>query len=226
MGDIRALDRQWPELLIRIETSGNLELGHVGAFLQRLNTAVRRSRPAGAPIPRVELVSIETGSIKFRIAVASLAVTAAALAIQVADYLKSDPAAVRSTYTLIQGDNATVITIQGDETSASISPNEVEDMLQQVERRATRRMVGGAGPAVALPELITGPQSGIIHQFGGANWIALDSRPGMSLEIEDRRAAGSEPLRENLRYTIDGQAHIGADGARSYFIMRDAILHE
>jgi hypothetical protein len=81
------------------------------------------------------------------------------------------------------------------------------------------------GKDPAQVEVLTGPQAGYVRRFGGEDWVELDSRPGLIIQIRDERRAG-RPLEENARYTLNGEAHISGAQQESYFLLREAMLLE
>jgi hypothetical protein len=230
MGDVRASDSFFPELVIRIETHGRLELSNVGRFFQRLDTASRRSIPTDVVRPRIEVVEVTTGSLILRLTVVGLVVTgvgvmfdAGSFAIAVADYLRNNPAAANSCRALIGGDNATGIRVEGGGQSIPIKLDElIED--QEVAARAVRRPSEEPSSSVAEYEVIRGPQSGFLHRLAGENWIELDDRPGLIIRIRDVRPSKDVILEPNLRYMIDGEAHIGRRSRESFFVLEKATL--
>ncbi len=229
MGDVRTLSDVNPEIRVVVHTTGRLELANVGRFLQRLDTAARRAAPEHIRRPRIEVVEITSGSLVIRIAVVSLVVAVGSLvfdagsfAVSVADYLRSDPAATRASRALLEGDNATSISIEGGGVTHEI---ESDDLLPEEYAAAGNRAPSrGRLREIAEVEVLTGPQTGFIRRFGGENWIELDSRPGLIIRIRDEREDEPTRLVENARYTLHGEAHIGHAQEESYFLLRNAML--
>lgn len=219
MSTVYPIGGDWPEVLIKIETDGRLDLGNVGRFLQRINTGVRTTRPEGTPVPRVEIVEIASGSLMLRIAVASLVVGSAQLAVQIYQYLQTNEAAARVGRDLIQGDNATSITINGGSNSFTLAPEDVPMLERSVERAVAAR-----GPPRIEREVaqLSGLSSGFARRSDGDWWVELDHRKGLMLRVVDERPS-KEPLKENIRYRFDGQAFIGSEGRVSGYILQSAM---
>jgi hypothetical protein len=228
MGDVRSLEDVSPHITVIVETAGRLELANVGRFLQRLDTAARRATPPSVRRPRIEVVEITTGSLRIHLLVAAaLAAVGSAIfdggsfAVSVAEYLRNDPAASRSCRALIEGDNATVIIVQGG--SKSI-PIDLDDLMP--EEMVAARGVANSAPADshAAPQIIAGPHEGFVRRYDGRDLVELDDRPGILIDIRDERPGGAELLQPNLRYIFDGEAHIGGPRMKSYFVLRRATL--
>jgi hypothetical protein len=219
MGDLRAI-RDWPEVRVKIETDGRLSARNVGRLLQSLNTA-GRSVPATASLaPRVEIVSIASGSIEIVIAVLALGVSATSLAFQIREFFKTNTGAVRVGRDLIVNDNATSISISGGTNIFLIGHQDVpemEDMLTDM------RVAARAPERPSVPTVIRGPHFGRLHRFSGDWWVELDSRPGMTLRIRDIRP-DHEALTGDRRYRLIGDAHIAPEGEESTFVLRSAQL--
>jgi hypothetical protein len=150
-----------------------------------------------------------------RVGRAAVVIGAASLAVGVAQYLKHDPPAARAARDLIVGDTATVINIEGGGEQHQIRSQDLGAADQE-------RLAGARSPAV---EVLTGPQIGFVRRFGGENWVELESRPGLIIRIRDQRSDW-EPLEENARYRLDGEAHIARAGELNFFLLHDAILLE
>lgn len=216
MGDVRAI-RQWPEVSIKIETHGRLSARNVGRFLQSLNTAGRSAAATETESPRVEIVSIASGSIEVVVAVLTLGVAATQLAFQIREFFRSNTAAVRIVRDLIVNDNATNISIGGGTNIFLIGHQDLphmDDVLTEV--RAAAR-----APAPPPTRVIRGPHLGRLHQFSGSWWAELDRRPGMTLRVRDIRPE-KDPLEPDRRYRLVGDAHIAPEGEESTFVLRSA----
>lgn len=211
---------------IFIETSGALDLANVGRFLQRLDTGARKiAKEQGWHNPSIEIASLATGSLDLKIKIAglrvaqgSLAVSLAALGLGLAQYLKSEPAASKSTYELLNNDRATNIIIEGGGSATVIQSNDLPDpelRIAQSIRRATS-LTGG-------DLILTGQQGGTIRLSGKDPFIELDARPGLLIQVQDRRQGASEPLVDGGTYIFDGEAHVPRSG-RSFFVLRSATL--
>ena len=219
MSTVAPISGDWPEILIEIKTDGRLDLGNVGRFLQRVNTGIRTTRPLGTPVPRVEIVRIGSGSIIIRIAVASLAVASAQLAVELYQYLQTNEAAARVGRDLIQADNATSITINGGSNTFNLGENDVPKLSQTVDRavagrtepRLTRELV-----------MLSGPTTGIAKRFDGEWWVELEQRKGLMLRVSDEREPFA-PLKENVRYRFEGQPFIGNEGRLSGYVLHSAM---
>lgn len=230
MGDVRTVADVSPEIRITIQTTGRLELANVGRFLQRLDTAARRATPSSVRRPRIEIVEIHSGSLVVRIAVASLVVAvgsavfdAGSFAVAVAEHLKNDQPAARSCRALIEGDNATVIVVAGGgltETigSADLAPEEYDVARNLAPARSRRDL-----EQPTELEVLTGPQTGAIRRFGGQNWVELESHPGLTIRIRDERDQKRENLEADMRYVLDGEAHVGGARQESFFVLRKAL---
>lgn len=218
---VQLRDRE-PELRIFVATDGELNLGNVSRFLQRLDTGARRvARSRDVFDPSLQIVSLTTGSLDLKIKLesrrvgrAGLAIGAASLAIGLAQYLTHDPPAARAARDLIVGDNATVINVEGGGEQHQIRAEDLEAADEETYAAAR-------SPAV---EVLTGPQAGFVRHFGGESWVELDSRPGLIIRIRDEREEDWEPLEENARYRLDGEAHIARAGESSFFLLHDAFL--
>src|SRR5688572_1319553 len=108
MGDVRTYDGSVHELVVLIESVGRFDLTTVGLFFQRLDTAARRAMPDEFRRPRIEIVEITTGSLVLRLTVAGVALAAVSaafdagsFALDVAEYLRTNPAAANSCRALI-----------------------------------------------------------------------------------------------------------------------------
>lgn len=222
MTDIRPLRGVWPQIVVTVRAEAPLDLGNVGAFLQRLNTVARRAGPVKRGLLRVEIERLETGSLIIKLTVLGLLIGSAQLAVDVAEALRSSPAAARACRNLIAEDNATIIVVEGGERTEEVSGEEVEETVERDRRVAARQDPRGYGGGDF--ELLPGPQTGIIRNLAGVQWVELDERPGLLLMIQDSRLAGSPLLQENLRYRLDGEAHIGRQGERSYFVVHEALI--
>jgi hypothetical protein len=217
------------EVRIFIETSGRLDLGNVGRFMQRLDTVARRAAAGGASNPRIEIVSLASGSVEIRIAVASLLVAVGSLAfdaggfaMNIAQALTSEPAAARSCKALLEGDNGTVILIEGGGQASRLTSGDFDAANEyEVARKLPR---GAPRDDVVREEVLTGPQKGTIRQFGGENWVELDGRPGLIIRLRDERSPPTDFLEENRTYVLDGDAHLAPAGRPSFFLLRSAIL--
>ena len=217
MGDVRAI-RGWPEVRIKIETKGNLSARNLGRFLQSLNTAGRSVPATRAATPRVEVVSVKSGSVEIVIAVLALGVSATALAFQIREFFRSNTGAVRVSRDLIVGDNATSISISGGTNVLLIGHQDVPHMEEVLSE------VGAAASAAERPRImkvIRGPHLGTVHRFSDNWWVELDRRPGLTLRIRDMRT-DPEPLESDHRYRLVGDAHIAREGEESTFLLREA----
>ena len=222
-----------PYVRVLIETTGNLDLANVARFLQRLDTGTRRvAFDQGWHRPSVEIVSITTSSLDLKIKVAglrvaqgSLAVAVAALALGVADYLKSEPAACKAAYALLNNDRATTIIVEGGGEAKVIVADDVPHPSElEIANRSAPRSPGDLPVASDMAQLerLTGPQSGTVRRYGGENFVELDSRPGLFISIRDERADQSEFLEDMTRYTFDGEGHVPPSG-KSFYLIRRAI---
>lgn len=227
MSDARGIAAERAVVRIFIETNGRLDLGNVGRFMQRLDTVARRAAAPVASQPRIEIVSVSSGSLELRIAVASLvaavgslAFDAGSFALSIADALKNEPAASRSCRALLEGDNGTVIIVEGGGTGRSVS---LGDLAPDYPMAANRGLRPPPREEVAEAEMLTGPQDGFIRRMGGEDWVELESRPGLIIRIRDQRENDAPPLEPNLRYTLDGEAHLAPAGQESFFVLRKAM---
>lgn len=213
------------EFRVFVDAPNQLDLGNVSRFLQRLDTAARRvAASKGAPAPFIQIVSLTTGSLDAKLKLqdrrrsrAALAISAAGLAVAVANYLRNDPAAARSCRALVEGDNAHVIVVEGGGRQERIRADDLEaaDQLQLAARTPDRY------------ELLTGPQTGFVREFGGELWVELDARPGLILRISDERGSDEPLLRPSHSYTFDGEAHISPPNrGESFFLLREAMPYE
>lgn len=217
MGGVRAIG-DWPEVRVKIETKGGLSAGNVGRFLQSLNTAGRSVPATRSTRPRVEIVSINSGSIEIVIAVLALGVSATSLAFQIREFFRSNTAAVRVGRDLIVNDNATSISISGGTNVFLIGHQDIPQMEEVLsEESAASRTLDQPGTM----KVIRGPHLGTVHRFSGTWWVELDRRPGMTLRIRDVRIE-SEPLETDHRYRLVGDAHIAREGDESTFVLRAA----
>lgn len=227
MNKLAGRGEDFPYIRIFIETTGNLDLANVGRFLQRLDTGARKiAQEQGWRLPAIEIESLATGSLDLkikiaglRVAQASLAVSVAALALGVAQYLKQEPAAVKSVHALLNVDRATTITVEGGGSATIINAS---NLPPQTVQKAAKIYPQAIEMVQERVERLTGPQGGIIHRYGGESFIELDTRPGLFIRIRDERADASEILEDNLRYTFDGVAHIPAAGP-SFFVLHKAM---
>ena len=228
-------DGELPYVRVLIETTGNLGLANVGRFLQRLDTGARRvAQEQGWRQPSIEIVSITTSSLDLkikvaglRVAQASLAVSIGALALGVATYLKSDPAASKASYTLLNEDRATTIIVEGGGKAQVVVASDVPPPSAfAVANRSLPRAPDESPVAaeVAQLERLTGPQSGVVHRYGGENFVELDARPGLFITIRDEREDQSEFLEDMTRYTFEGQAHVPPSGKSFYVVQRATRL--
>jgi hypothetical protein len=226
-------DGELPYVRVLIETTGNLDLANVGRFLQRLDTGTRRvAQEQGWRQPSIEIVSITTSSLDLkikigglRVAQASFAVSIGALALGVATYLKSDPAASKASYTLLNADRATTIIVEGGGKAHVVVASDVPPPSAfAVANRSLPRAPADFPVAtdVAQLERLTGPQSGIVHHYAGENFVELDARPGLFISIRDERDDQSGFLEDMARYTFEGQAHVPPSG-KSFYVVRRAI---
>jgi hypothetical protein len=219
------LRKEGPEFRVVVSAGDRLILKDVASFLQRLDTGSRRVATwHGVPAPTIQIVSLSVGSpldVKlklgnYRVAKGALAISAAVLAMNVAQYLRDDPAANRASRALIEGDHNTIIIVQGGGREERIQTEDLE-AAQQYQVAAAAR----ADPGY---ELLTGPQSGFVRYFGGENWVELDARPGLIIRIRDQREVRSG-LREDARYRLFGEAHISPPRrGQSFFLLEDALL--
>jgi hypothetical protein len=218
MGDVRAFSRDWPEVLIRIETSGNLDLGNAGRLFQRINTGAKRAY-LGRP-PRIEIVSLETGSVMLKIAALSAALTAAQLALQISDHLQNDPAASRACRDTFENDKTGRILIIGGQQKITVTPEELAD-YDAVSFEAV-----AASPRTAPPKAIASVAEGIfegtIERISGDYYIQLSDRPGLFLKVQDEREL-SEVLAEHERYRVEGKAYFAPVGKPSAFVLTSAM---
>jgi hypothetical protein len=222
MATVIPIDVFGPEFRVFVDSQVELDLGAVSRFLQRLDTGTRRIAAAhGARSPTIHIVSLSTGSpldTKLRLQDrrgrrTAIAISATALAFQVADYLRSDPAAARSSREIIVTGNAPVIIVEGGGSRHEIRPSD----LDAADERAI------AAAASANVELLTGPQEGFIVEVGGEPCVELRSHPGLFIRIRDQRD-DPEPLQSHSHYTLDGEAHIShRPGRPSYFILERAF---
>lgn len=212
-----------PEFRIFVETAGQLDLGNVSRFLQRLDTGARRiAADAGVPAPTIQIVSLTTGSLDAKLKLETLKqaklgvlISAATLALGVAAYLRQDPPAARASRALIEGDNATIIIVEGGGVQERIRREDLDSADEH-------RMV--AARDIDRYELLTGPQTGFIREFGGEEWVELDSHPGLIIRLRDRREDDSTLLEANAHYTLEGEAHISRERGPSFFDLRWALL--
>ena len=225
-------DAEQPYVRILIKTNGNLGLANVGRFMQRLDTGARKAaQQQGWRQPSIEIASITEGSLDLRIKIAglrlaqaSLAASLLALAVQLVDYLKVDPAASRASYTLLNEDRATTIIVEAGGQAQIIVPSDVPDpRTLAVANRSTPRPNGPPLFSEAEELIpITGLQSGVIRRYGLENFVELDARPGLLIAIIDDRADRSELFRDMDRYTFEGELHLPRTG-KSYYIVRNAM---
>lgn len=226
MSELTERGDDFPYIRVFIETTGNLDLANVGRFLQRLDTGARKiAQEQGWRRPSIEVASLATGSLDLkikvaglRVAQAGLAVSVAALALGVAQYLKQEPAAVKSVDALLNADRATTIIVEGGGSATIINAGDLPPEEYMVAAKGPPRAVERAADRI---ERLTGPQGGIVHRYGGENLIELDARPGLFIRVRDERADQSEFLEDSVRYTFDGEAHIPASGP-SFFVLRKA----
>lgn len=203
------------EVEVFVKTAGRLDLADVGRFLQRLDIVARRAS-GGARRGRIDVVGLEVGSLRVkiatRLAVASLVIDGAQLAVAVADGLRSDPAAAKATLALVQDSPGAQVFVNGGGTTVPpVSPEEL--------RRAARRPENPALRAPKDVELLSGPQGGYVREVNREYFVELDSRPDLLIRIRDERGSDDTPLEPDMRYTFDGEAHIGARGRPSYFVL-------
>jgi hypothetical protein len=224
MATVVPFDSSGPEFRVFVDSEGQLDLGNVSRFLQRLDTAARyTARTNGVPTPSIQIVSLTTGSLDVKLKLqdrrrsrVALAISAASLALGVASYLKYDPAAARACKALIEGDNATVILVDGGGRQEEIKADDLD--------AAEEQQVAAAGTPDY--ELLTGPQTGFVRYLGGEYWVELDARPGLIIRIRDQREERKR-LEENARYTLDGEAHISAPRrGESFFLLQHALMLE
>jgi hypothetical protein len=227
VGDVRTIFD--PEVSVIIETDGRLQLANVGRFLQRLDTAARRTSPRALSQSRAEIVELTTGSLKIRLAVvgAGAAVASAAFgggsfAVSLAQYLRDDPAASRSCRALIENDNGTVIVVKGYGQSIPITLND----LSVPEHFAVAASDEPQRVRAPAPQVIRGPREGFVRHYEGQDWVELDDRPGLRIQIRDERPDRTKALQPNLRYVLDGDAHFGGLRQPSFFVLREATLLE
>ena len=215
----------FPSIRVYIETTGNLELANVGRFLQRLDTGTRKvAKEHGWRRPSIEIASLVTGSLDLKIKVAGLrvaqgsfAVSVAALALGVAQDLKEEPSANKSMHALLNADRATTIIVEGGGSATIIN---AEDLPP--EEYSVARSLGAPSKEPIPIYHLTGPQSGIIHRYGGETFVELDARPGLFIRVRDGRSDKTELLEDSLRYTFDGEAHVPGTGS-SFYLLRKAI---
>ncbi len=220
----------FPYIRVLIETSGNLDLANVGRFLQRLDTGTRKvALEEGWRRPTIEIASLTTGSIDLkikiaglRIAQAGLAVSVAALVLGIAQYLKEEPAAAKSVYALLNTDRATTIIVEGGGSAIVINAGDIQPDQYKVAAKSPPQAVDKTAGPIEQANRLTGPQSGIVHRYGGENFMELDARPGLFIRIRDERLDQREFLEDSTRYTFDGEAHIPVSGP-SFFVLRKAI---
>jgi hypothetical protein len=218
MGDVRAFSRDWPEVLIRIETSANLDLGNVGRLFQRINTGARRAYLGAAP--RIEIVSVETGSVMLRIAALSAVLTAGQLALQIGDHLQNDPAASRVCRDAFDNDHVNRILIIGDQQRITVTPEDVGDYESAAFGIA--RSERAPAPPRQVATTAEGVFEGTIERISGEYYIQLTLRPGLFLRIEEHREQ-PDILAEHQRYRVEGTAYFAPIGKPSAFMLRNAL---
>jgi hypothetical protein len=217
MGDMRAIGG-WPEVRVKIETEGRLSARNVGRFLQSLDTAGRSVPATRSAAPRVEIVSITSGSIEIIVAVLALGVSATSLAFQIREFFRSNTAAIRIGRDLIVNDNATSISISGGTNIFLIGHQDVPHMEEVLNEASAAASAPAPSDNI---KIIPGPHLGSLHRFSGNWWVELDRRPGMTLRIRDSRPE-HEPLESDRRYRLVGDAYIAPEGAESTFVLRSA----
>jgi hypothetical protein len=223
MASVIPFDGRGPVVRVHVDTTATLNLGDVGRFLQRLDTGTRRVAVAGGVrAPRVQVVSLEAGSpldtklklISVHQADIALAISAASLALNLATYLRTDPAAAQSSQEILVNGNGNEIIVEGGGVQKAITQNDLRPV--RAERLAASRDTD--------VQVLRGPQQGFVTEIAGGYVVELDSHPGLFIRIEDQRR-GSEPLLPHARYTLDGEAHITKLlGRASYFKLRRAHL--
>lgn len=233
MDEIAVMGDGLPYVRIFIGTDGNLDLANVGRFLQRLDTGARKvAQSKGWHKPRIEIASLQTGSLDLKIKIAglrvaqgSLAVSMAAFALALAQYLKEEPAAAKSVSALLVNDHATKINVEAGGSVTIIEEGDLQPENYKVAMRSAPPAANRDSPDDLRVEEITGPQSGIVHRYNGEIFIELDLRPGLFIRIRDERTDASEFLQDSLRYVFDGEAHVPATGPNFYVLRKATLLN-
>lgn len=220
MATVEPISGNWAEVTVIIHTDGPLALAHVGNFLQRLDTASRYVARRRGLETRVEIVDLSTSSIKLKYKLIGVVISGGMLALGVADYFKTNPAAVRAGHDIVHNDNGSHITIQGGQNKFVLGPDELPDvsMFSAAAKSTQKNPKPGT-----LPEIIPGPHEGILKRIDGQYWVQLDQWPGLILEVRDVRSTPTL-LQENSRYTFEGDAIVAAPHEPSAFVLKDAIL--